>query len=118
MRKLVFLFIPFFAACTIEQRGAPEPDSNAQVVVGPSDAADSVEVLISMPTLVAVGDEVPIAVVVRNNTNRRLDLHLSGRQTDFDIVIMRGDSTVVWERQQHAVQQILQLRSLEPNAPF
>jgi hypothetical protein len=71
-----------------------------------------------MPTFASVGDEVPIAVVVRNNTNRRLDLHLSGRQTNFDIVIMRGDSTVVWERQQHAVQQILQLRPLEPGASF
>ena len=71
-----------------------------------------------MPTFASVGDEVPIAVVVRNTTDRRLDLHLSGRQTNFDIVIMREDSTVVWERQQHAVQQILQLRPLQPGASF
>ncbi len=118
MRKLVLSLIAILAACTIEQRGAPEPDSNTEVVVGHPDSGDSVEVLISMPTFASVGDEVPIAVVVRNNTNRRLDLHLSGRQTNFDIVIMRGDSTVVWERQQHAVQQILQLRPLQPGSSF
>jgi hypothetical protein len=115
MRKLILLLIPLAAACTLEERGAPEPDATAEVVVGNPDQSDSVEVIISMPTFASVGDEVLIGVLLRNNTDRRLDLHLNGRQTNFDIVITRPDSAVVWQRLGNAsAPQILQLRPLGP----
>lgn len=118
MRKLILIFLILPLACTLEQRGAPEPDATTEVVVGNPKQDDSVEVIISMPSFAAVGDEVPINLIVRNATNRRLELHLNGRQTNFDIVIMRPDSTLVWQRLGNSVQQILQLRPLPPGESF
>lgn len=118
MRKLILIFLILPLACTLEQRGAPEPDATTEVVVGNPKRDDSVEVIIAMPSFAAVGDEVPIDLIVRNATNRRLELHLNGRQTNFDIVIMRPDSTLVWQRLGNSVQQILQLRPLPPGESF
>lgn len=119
MRKLILLLVLVSAGCSIEKRGAPGTDPEAEVVMGGQSEADSVEVLISAPSYAVLGDAVPISVVVRNNTDRRIDLHLTGRETAFDIIVERVDSTLVWRRlANQAVQQILQLRPLAPGESF
>ena len=118
MRKVILLLV-LASACSIEKRGAPGTDPTAEVVVGGQSQADSIEVLISSPTYAVVGDDVPISVVVRNGTERRIDLHLTGRDIAFDIIVERPDSAVVWRRLAHVtVQQILQLKPLAPGESF
>jgi hypothetical protein len=119
MRKLIIVLLVLASACSIEKRGAPGTDPTAEVVVGGQSQADSIEVIISSPTYAKLGDAVPIGVVVRNNTDRRIDLHLTGRETVFDIFIERADSSLVWRRLANtAVQQILQLKPLAAGASF
>lgn len=118
MRKLMVL-VALVAACSIEKRGAPGTDRNSEVVLGEPPQADSVEVIIATPSFALIGDEVPISVVVRNNTDRRIELHLTGRDVVFDIFVMRPDSSVVWQRLANTtVQQILQLRPMAPRESF
>ena len=71
-----------------------------------------------MPSYAVVGQDVPINIVVRNNTDRAVQLHLTGRETIFDITVMRADSAIVWRRLRDGVQQILQLRTLGPSESF
>jgi hypothetical protein len=118
MRKLIVLIV-LVAACSIEKRGAPGTDRDTEVVLGEQRQTDSVEVIIATPSFAVTGDEVPISVVVRNNTDRRMDLHLTGREVVFDIVVTRPDSSVVWQRLAHTTgQQILQLRPMAPRESF
>jgi hypothetical protein len=118
MRKMCFLLL-FLGACSIEKRGAPGTDPTIELNVA-GESGDSVEVTISTPRYAALGDQVPISVVVRNNRQRRIELHLTGRDITFNIVVARtADSTIVWERLRNvAVQQILQLKSLAPGESF
>jgi hypothetical protein len=57
---------------------------------------------------------------VQNNRDRRIDLNLTGRKLVFDVVVTRAaDSTVVWQRlRNQTVQQIVQLKTLEPRGSF
>jgi hypothetical protein len=118
MRKAMFLLV-LAAACSLEERGAPGTNPETEVVVGGQSQADSVEVIISAPSYAVVGDAVPISVVVRNDTDDRIDLHLTGRDIAFVIIVERSDSTLVWRRLANsAVQQILQLKPLAPGESF
>jgi hypothetical protein len=106
------------AACSIEER-AQGTDPNTEIDVGGSTQGDTVEVSITAPRAAAVGDEIPITIVVQNNRDRRIDLNLTGRDIVFDIVVANQDSVVVWQRlAQQTVQQILYLKTLEPRAAF
>ncbi len=117
MRKSA-LFLLLLAACSIEKRAEPGTDPTTEVVLG-QPAPDSVEVIISSPTYAEVGDPVPIRIVVRNDTDRTLDLHLTGRDIAFDITVMRADSSLVWRRLRNAtLQQILQLKPIAPSESF
>lgn len=113
------LLLVLAGACSLEERGAPGTNANAEVVVGDHAQGDSVEVILSAPSFARVGDAVPISVVVRNNSTRPIDLHLTGRDIAFDIIIERADSSIVWRRLAGtAVQQILQLKPLAPDESF
>src|SRR5688500_18062407 len=113
MRKLLLLLL-LSAACSIDKREAPGAGSELERNV-PAQQDDSIQVTISAPHAAAVGDNVPISVVVQNQRNRPVDLHLTGREIVFDIMIVRPDSSTLWQRLQHgAVQQIVQLKRLQP----
>ena len=116
MRSLLLLLL--LTACTIERRGAPGTEPGTEMEIGGA-TGDSVVVEIAAPRYAAVGDTVPINVVVHNNRERRIDLNLTGREIAFDIVIARADSTVVWQRLRNVViQPIVQLKTLEPGESF
>ncbi len=118
MRKLMILLV-LLGACSIEKRGAPGTDPETEVVMGGESGPDSVEVLVAAPSYAVVGDAVPLSVVVRNDTNRRVDLHLTGRDVAFDIIVETTDSTPVWRRLANVtLQQILQLKPLAPGESF
>jgi hypothetical protein len=117
MRKLSLLLL-LLSACSIEKRGAPGTDPTTDVTLAPAAPGDTVEVIISMPTFAVAGDEVPINVVVRNATDRPIELHLGGREITFNILVMRADSTLVWQRLRDASQQILQLKPLAAGESF
>lgn len=118
MRKLLFLLV-LLGACSIEKRGAPGTDPDAEVVMGGPPEVDSIEVFVSAPSYAVVGDAVPVSVVVRNNSDRRIDLHLTGREIAFDILVESTDSTLVWRRLANiTLQQIVQLKPLDPNESF
>jgi|SRR5688500_5261533 len=117
MRVLVFLLL--ITACRIEKRGAPGTEPDTEVQIGGQTAGDSIVVEINAPRAAAVGDSVPIDVVVYNNRERKIDLNLTGRQIVFDIVIARADSTIIWQRLRNAViQPILQIKPLDPGESF
>jgi hypothetical protein len=118
MRMFILLLV-LVTACSIEKRGAPGTDPTTEVVVGGPSPSDSVEVIISAPSFALVGDAVPISVVVRNQSDRRIDLHLTGRDIVFDIIVELADSTLVWRRLANTtVPQILQLKPLGPSESF
>lgn len=119
MRKIISLFILTLAACSIEKRGAPGTDPYTEIDVGGQTENDSVEVIIATPRAAAVGDRVPVSVVVQNNRDRHVNLSLMGREIVFDIIVARDDSTIVWRRLGNTtVQQILQLKTLAPGESF
>jgi hypothetical protein len=67
-----------------------------------------------VPSKVAPGAPVPMAIRIGNTAARPIELHLQGRTTVFDLIVSRGD-TVVWRRLEgEAVPAILQLRMLGP----
>jgi hypothetical protein len=113
---LLLLLVP---ACTIERRGAPGTEPGTELDIGSATAGDSVVVEIAAPRYAAVGDTVPINVVVHNNREREIDLNLTGREIAFDIVVTRSDSTIVWQRLRNVViQPIVQLKTLMPGESF
>lgn len=117
MRKIVLLLL-LLPACSVEERGAPGTNPHTEVQM-PGQTGDTVDVILSAPHAAAVGDDVPISIVVQNNRDRSVSLSLTGRELVYDIVVANADSTVVWQRlQDQTVQQILQLRTLPPHGSF
>ena len=115
MRKLLLLVL--MAGCTLEKREAP--DANTEINIGDQTGGDSVLIRVSAPRTAALGDDVPITVVVQNNRERTLDLHLTGRDIVFDIVVARANKTIVWQRLANAtIQSIVHLKRLEPGESF
>jgi Intracellular proteinase inhibitor len=113
------LLLLLMTACTIERRGAPGTEPGTELEMGPGTGGDSVVVEIVAPRYAAVGDTVPINVVVHNNRLREIDLNLTGRELAFDIVVARSDSTIVWQRLRNVViQPIVQLKTLMPGESF
>lgn len=119
MRKILAVLILVLSACSVEKRGAPGTNPNTEIDIGGQTENDSVEVIISAPRAAAVGDRVPVSIVVQNNRDRHVNLSLTGREIVFDIIVATSDSTVVWSRLGNApVQQILQLKTLAPGESF
>lgn len=75
------------------------------------------ELTISAPQSVRLGESVPIALKLRNVSDRPVEAHFLGRTIVFDIVISREDGTVVWRRLAGGVTvpSILQVRTLQPH---
>jgi hypothetical protein len=70
--------------------------------------------LIAPPSL-RRGDTVEIAVRVRNDETRPVDLELSGRPVTFDVVIRAADGAEVWRRLRGgAVAELLAVLRLAP----
>lgn len=116
--RFLLLLLPL-CGCSIEKRGAPGTDPYIEIDVAGSTAHDSVEVIISAPRAAAVGDEVPISVVVQNNRERHIDLNLAGQQILFDIIVARADSTIAWQRLANSTaQHTVQHRTLAPGESF
>jgi hypothetical protein len=112
------LLLLLMTACTIERRGAPGTEPGTELEIGTA-TGDTVVVEIAAPRYAAVGDVVPINVVVHNNRERQIDLNLTGREIVFDIVVARADSTIVWQRLRNVViQPIVQLKTLAPGESF
>ena len=119
MRKLFFAVLMFATACSIEERGAPGTNPHTEIDVGGQTSTDSVTVTIEAPRAAAVGDRIPISLVVQNNRDRRIELHLTGREPTFDIIVARADSTIVWRRlASTTVMQILLLKPMAPSESF
>lgn len=94
---LVGTLLLTMASCSIEKR--PQgTDPGAELNVGNLTQGDTVKVSIAAPPAAAVGDEVPITLVVENNRDRRIDLNLVGNDVVFDIIIANQDSVIVWQR--------------------
>ena len=80
---------------------------------------DSVRIELVVPSEVAVGQAVPIALRVRNTQNRPIDLYLQGRPVAFDLIIEESGGEVVWRRLEGAaVSAILGVRTLAPGEVF
>ncbi len=78
-------------------------------------SVDSPTVTIEVPSEVSAGASVPLTLRVTNPTERPLTLYLRGRPVAFDVVVARGDGTVVWRRLAGAVvTMVLQVRTLAP----
>ena len=119
MRTVVFAVL-LLAACTIDKRGDLATDSTVELDVGDQTGGDSVLVRISAPRTASKGDVVPLTIVVQNNRKRTIELHLTGREIIFDIVIARANKSVLWQRLDPNAphQQIVQLKTLAPGESF
>ena len=120
MRTVLLVLPLLLSACSIDKRSDPATDSSIELDVGDQTGGDSVLVSISAPRTATKGDVVPITIVVQNNRERTLDLHLTGREIIFDIVIARANKSVLWQRldANAAHQQIVQLKTLGPGESF
>jgi hypothetical protein len=68
---------------------------------------------IVVPPMVRLGEAVPITLRLTNTSRNPVNVYLQGRPTAFDIIVSRGDGTVVWRRLERAViSTILQVRPL------
>jgi hypothetical protein len=114
----ILLIVLIFASCTLERREAP--DADVEMNVGDQTGGDTVLVRISAPRTASVGDVVPITVVLQNNRERSIDLHLTGREIVYDIVIARANKSIVWQRlnPNATTQSIVQLKTLGPGESF
>jgi hypothetical protein len=120
MHKIAFFVLVILAsACSLEERPGANPEVGIAVGNQSPDTAgarDSVSVSIAAPRAAAVGDRIPISVVLQNRLSQPLELHLMGREPAFDIIVMRSDSTVVWRRLASATYQaILLLKQMAPH---
>jgi hypothetical protein len=119
MRKLFFIAVLLIGACSVEKRSTQGTNPDVEIDVGGQTMTDSVTVTIAAPRAAAVGDRIPISIVVANRRDRQVELHLTGREPTFDIVVARADSTIVWRRLTSVtVMQILMLKPLNPGESF
>lgn len=106
------------ASCSIETRSqGTEPST--EIGVGDMVTGDTVQVSISAPEAAGVGDAVPITLVVRNNRDRQIELHLTGVDIAYDIVVAGPDSSIIWRRLPEArVEGPPHSKTLAPRAAF
>jgi hypothetical protein len=77
--------------------------------------ADTPKVELDVPREVRAGTPVPMTLRVTNASDRPLQLYLRGRPIAFDLVVRRGDGTVVWRKLAGAmIAMVLQLKTLAP----
>jgi hypothetical protein len=77
--------------------------------------ADSLRFTVDAPTEVALGDPVPVVLRLVNGSSRRVEVHLRGRETVFDVVVRRATGEEVWRRLTgQSTMAILQLRAMAP----
>lgn len=80
-----------------------------------SPMADTVAVVLEAPERVRAGRPVQFRLRLANTTDRRISLHLQGRDITWDVVVSRPDGTPVWSRLAGAtVLGILRLQEMEP----
>src|SRR5687768_3766919 len=68
------------------------------------------------PEAVVERQPVAIAVVISNVSDKPLDLHLQGREIDFDVIVTGEGGRLVWQRLTDPTQAILRLDTLAPGA--
>lgn len=74
---------------------------------------DSVAFRVELPTTARAGQPVTVVLRLTNKTERPLTLALQGRPIAFDVVVARGDGTVLWRRLEgQAVPAMLAVRTL------
>lgn len=67
------------------------------------------------PAAVRAGERVPVTIRITNPSDKPIDAYFVGREIAFDIVVRKGDSSVVWRRLTgRGVQMVLQVRTLAP----
>ena len=77
--------------------------------------ADSPKVELDVAREVSAGTPVSMTLRVTNTSDRPLQLYLRGRPIAFDLVVRRGDGTVVWRKLAGAmIAMVLQLKTLAP----
>lgn len=65
------------------------------------------------------GEPVPITLIIRNTSDRHVELYVTGRPVAFDIVITSADGTVVWRRLEgQTIAAALQVLELRPHSMF
>ena len=67
------------------------------------------------PAAVRSGEPVTVTIRITNPSDKPIDAYFVGREIAFDIVVRKGDSSVVWRRLKgRAVHMVLQVRTLQP----
>jgi len=93
-------------SCTLER--IPE-----RVIRATSD--DTLKLELSVPGDVPSGAPVEVRLEITNISDRAVDLHLTGREIAFDIMVKDAADRTVWRRLSGvATQSILQLKTLMP----
>jgi intracellular proteinase inhibitor BsuPI len=70
---------------------------------------------LEVPKRFPLGEPVPITLILRNTSDRHVDLNVPGRPVAFDIVITSADGSVVWRRMKgRIIAAILQVLELAP----
>ncbi len=78
-------------------------------------AQDSIHVELLLEPRVPAGEPVRLRLRAENVTQHAIDLYLRGRAPTLDVVVGRGDGTVVWHRLEgEIIPAIVQLRALRP----
>lgn len=89
--------------------GRSPPDGSVAATV-----SDSLRLDLVVPEQVRGGEAVPIAVRVRNVSDRPLNLHLRGRTIAFDVIVADAEGDTVWRRMKDAViPAILRIETLD-----
>lgn len=82
-------------------------------------SADTLQLSLVVPSDVASGAPVDVILSITNVTDRAVDLHLSGRDVTFDIVVKDAAGRTLWRRLDGVVtQSILQLKTLAAGESF
>jgi hypothetical protein len=80
-----------------------------------SGAGDTLDFRVIVPPSVRQGEAVAIQLTLTNVASRPIEVHLQGRETVFDVVVIDGAGTEVWRRLRGASSlAILQLRTIGP----
>lgn len=106
-------------ACHDVRRAENDAPPSAEGSTSETDVAstpsDSLHLWLELPNRVRAGEPVPIALRVKNVTDRPLELHLTGRTIAFDLIVALEDGTVVWRRLEgEVIPAILRLETLGP----
>lgn len=80
-----------------------------------SAADDWIHMVLLLEPRARAGEPVRLRLRATNVTEHAVDLYLRGRVPTLDVVVRRGDGTVVWHRLEgEIIPAIVQLRALRP----